>query len=555
MNRKLLIIVIVSLVISLTGIILIQLFWIRNAIRVKEELFDNSVNRALQATASALEIKDNYRIISNKFKNPGEDSAQLFWEDSIGSQINVHRISIDSLQDRSLPAGPGFVAISTSDEDKHAYTIKWTDSASRNKALVYNVDEKVFMRIDTLNEGHDDEMIFITRQNGNDDSLYIVVNQQVRKIKTKKESLEKVFEKMVIEVTTDPVPLNKRIQLSQTQDLLRLELQNQGITLPFEFGVFTGTDNMTLPVHSESFHLSDRHSAYKVNLFPNDAFAPATFLALKFPDKRAQLLRSVLWLLASSALLTLFIIVTFGMTVSFILKQKKISDIKSDFINNMTHEFKTPIATISLAADAISDDHVLSDKSRVNYFLGIIRQENKRMNNQVENVLQMALLDKKDFALHFELLDIHELIKQSVTHISLQVEKLSGTLHSELHAEHRWLQTDRIHFTNLIYNLLDNAIKYSQDKPEIRITTWNTKGGISISVEDKGIGLTPVEKSKIFDKFYRQATGNVHNVKGFGLGLSYVKAIVLLHRGEITVDSEVGKGSRFTVWLPGAVDG
>jgi signal transduction histidine kinase len=359
----------------------------------------------------------------------------------------------------------------------------------------------------------------------------------------------------VIEVTTDPVPLDKRIKQSQVQDLLRLELQNQGISLPFEFGVFTGTDTVFLPIHSESFLLLDRHSAYKVNLFPNDAFAPATFLALKFPDKRAQLLRSVLWLLASSALLTLFIIVTFGMTVSFILKQKKISDIKSDFINNMTHEFKTPIATISLAADAIADDKILSDKGRVNYFLGIIRQENKRMNSQVENVLQMALLDKKDFALHFELLDIHELLKQSVTHISLQVEKLQGVLHSEFHADHHWLQTDRVHFTNLIYNLLDNAIKYSEGAPEISIATWNTKGGINISVEDKGIGLTPAEKSRIFEKFYRKATGNVHTVKGFGLGLSYVKAIVLLHKGEITVDSKAGKGSRFTVWLPGAVGG
>lgn len=539
--------------ISLTGIILIQLFWIRNAIKVKEELFSNSVSKALQATASALEIKDNYKMISNKLKNPGADSAQLFWEDPTDSLIAVKAGTSVISDDKILSSHPGVISIRTSDEDQHTYTIKWTDSSAKKQAMVFGKDEKVFLKIDTLNAGNDgDQMVFITRKEGQDDSLYIIVNQQVKKIKTKKESLERVFEKMVIEVTTDPQPLHQRIGKFQVQEQLRMDLQSHGISLPFEFGVFTGADTDTLPVHSDSFFPEDRLSSYQVNLFPNEPFAPATFLALKFPDKRAHLLRSVLWLLASSVLLTLFIIVTFGMTVSLILKQKKISEIKSDFINNMTHEFKTPIATISLAADAISDDKVMSDKKKVNYFLGIIRQENKRMNNQVENVLQMALLDKEDFALNFELLDIHELIRQSVANISLQIEKLKGVLHSELNAGQHWLQTDRVHFTNMIYNLLDNAIKYSEGAPQIKIETRNSKGGISISVEDKGIGLTPAEKSKIFDKFYRQATGNVHNIKGFGLGLSYVKAIVLLHRGEITVESEAGKGSRFTVWLPGA---
>lgn len=223
---------------------------------------------------------------------------------------------------------------------------------------------------------------------------------------------------------------------------------------------------------------------------------------------------------------------------------------KTDFINNMTHEFKTPIATISLAADSIESPKVIQDESKIHRFIHIIRQENKRMLQQVEKVLQMAQIDKKDFQLKLGEVDMHELIRQAVEHLTLQVQKREGTIRVELNAGQPVLEGDHTHLSNVIYNLLDNANKYSADAPDIRITTLNLNGGIEIMVEDKGIGISKENQKHIFDKFYRVHTGNVHDVKGFGLGLSYVKAIALAHQGNIEVRSEPGKGSRFTLYLP-----
>jgi two-component system phosphate regulon sensor histidine kinase PhoR len=216
----------------------------------------------------------------------------------------------------------------------------------------------------------------------------------------------------------------------------------------------------------------------------------------------------------------------------------------------MTHEFKTPIATISVATDSIINDKVVNNPDRIRYFAGMIKKENTRMNRQVEDILTIARLDKKDFEFVWEPVDVHELINDAMQGIILQVEKRGGKMESQLNAANPVITTDKIHGTNIIYNLLDNAIKYSVDAPEIKITTANKSNGVLVSVEDNGIGMTKGVQSKIFERFYRQTTGNVHNVKGFGLGLSYVKAVLEANHGEISVHSEPGKGSRFDVFLP-----
>ena len=228
---------------------------------------------------------------------------------------------------------------------------------------------------------------------------------------------------------------------------------------------------------------------------------------------------------------------------------------KTDFINNMTHEFKTPIATISLAADSIASPKVISDEGKINRFVGIIRQENKRMLQQVEKVLQMAQIDKRDFELNLTRVDMHEVIRQAVDHLNLQVTKREGRIDVQLDASRPDIEGDATHLSNVIYNLLDNANKYSENAPEIRITTCNRGEGIEITVEDKGIGMTKEDQKHIFDKFYRVHTGNVHDVKGFGLGLSYVKAIATAHQGSIDVKSEPGKGSKFFLFLPATQKG
>jgi len=293
------------------------------------------------------------------------------------------------------------------------------------------------------------------------------------------------------------------------------------------------------------------HTPYRVSLFPNDIFEMPNFLLLSFPEVSSHLYKSILLLLAGSVIFTLIILVTFSVTIWVIIHQKKTSEIKSDFINNMTHEFKTPIATISLAVDSIENPKILSLPDKIKYFTGIIRDENRRMNKQVENVLQMAMIDKKDFNLQIREINAHDIIQRSGDHFKLQIEKKMGNIILNLNAPNPVIENDEIQFFNIINNLIDNAIKYSNESPEVKITTNNASDGINITVQDNGIGISKEAQEKIFDKFYRVSSGNIHNVKGFGLGLSYVKAIVQTFGGKISLKSEPGKGSIFEVYLPG----
>jgi two-component system phosphate regulon sensor histidine kinase PhoR len=285
-------------------------------------------------------------------------------------------------------------------------------------------------------------------------------------------------------------------------------------------------------------------------MFPNDIFQKNTQLSVYFPDKESFIYKTLNWLLLISLIFSVIVLVTFAVSIYFILRQKKISEMKSDFINNMTHEFKTPIATISVAADSISNQKVIENPERIRYFIEMIKKENLRMNRQVEDILTIARLDKKEFEFKWEAINLHEVIENAMQSIVLQVEKKGGTITSDFQAANPVATSDASHFANLIYNLLDNANKYSLNAPEIKIATRNTSKGIVITIEDKGIGMTKMVQGRIFERFYRQTSGNIHNVKGFGLGLSYVKAILEANRGNITVHSEPGKGSSFEVFIP-----
>jgi two-component system phosphate regulon sensor histidine kinase PhoR len=244
------------------------------------------------------------------------------------------------------------------------------------------------------------------------------------------------------------------------------------------------------------------------------------------------------------------ILFCFAYTISVIFRQKKLSEMKNDFINNMTHEFKTPIATISLASDSIASPRIINEPDKIRRFTDIIRQENKRMNNQVEKVLQMARIDRQDFNLNMADVNMHDVIKNAVEYISLQVEKKDGKVLADLQAEQPVIKGDMTHISNVINNLLDNANKYSPETPEISVATRNVNGGLEVIVSDNGIGISKESKKHIFEKFYRVHTGNLHDVKGFGLGLSYVKAMMDAHKGKVEVKSELGKGSSFVLFFP-----
>jgi len=287
-----------------------------------------------------------------------------------------------------------------------------------------------------------------------------------------------------------------------------------------------------------------------VRLFPDNIIRRDLILSVVFPEKTNYVLGSMTWLLSASLLFSLIILATFAMSLFFIINQKKVSEMKSDFINNMTHEFKTPIATISLAADTITNPKVINDELSVKHFISMIKKENSRMNKKVETILQIASLDKKEIDFRYENVSLHSIIEHSVETIDIIIQQRQGIIRLKLNADMPYVYGDGEHLTNLVNNLLDNAIKYSEGSPEITIDTRNIDRGILMSVEDKGIGMTKNVQSRIFERFYRQTSGNVHDVKGFGLGLNYARAIVDAHSGNITVHSEPGKGSRFDVFLP-----
>jgi two-component system phosphate regulon sensor histidine kinase PhoR len=274
------------------------------------------------------------------------------------------------------------------------------------------------------------------------------------------------------------------------------------------------------------------------------------FLSLVFPSKTNYNLNGVEVTLLSSILLILLIIGAFYFTISTIIRQKKLSEIKSDFINNMTHEFKTPISTISLAGEVLSDKTIDKSPESVEKYLKIIKDENKRLAGLVENVLQAAVLDKGKLKFKIQECDIHQIITDVIQSLTLQIQNKGGVITTELKAQRYSLFADRMHLGNIIYNLIDNALKYSKETPQIKVSTNSDQSGISILVKDNGIGIRKEDQKKIFETFYRVPTGNIHNVKGFGLGLSYVKAVVEKHGGQVEVQSEPGYGSTFVVYLP-----
>jgi two-component system, OmpR family, phosphate regulon sensor histidine kinase PhoR len=281
-----------------------------------------------------------------------------------------------------------------------------------------------------------------------------------------------------------------------------------------------------------------------------NSIVPDEVLVVVVPDFKKIVLGEMKLMIGGAIFFTLVIIAAFYVTVSALLRQKKLSEIKNDFINNMTHEFKTPLATISLAVDALRNEKVVQDRQKSEYFSGIIKEENKRMNKQVETILQASLLDRQEQQLQLRPIHAHEVISEALENFQLQLDGKGGKAELQLNAKKDLLNADEVHFTNLISNLIDNAVKYSKDNLVIRITTHSTSKSLVIRIEDNGIGMSKETQRRIFEKFYRAHTGNLHNVKGFGLGLSYVKTIVEAHQGRIKVESLIGKGTTFTLEFP-----
>ncbi len=359
-------------------------------------------------------------------------------------------------------------------------------------------------------------------------------------------------------------PLMTRFKEERLHDQIKKQLKNRGgIQATYHYAIYSNQkgkqkfvsfdgktpEQMASTPEGQELMQKIVNSPYKVTLFPGDTNPPGV-LIVYFPEKNKLLWQSLWGNVIGMILFTSIILFSFAYTVNVIVRQKKISMMKTDFINNMTHEFKTPIATISLAADSITSPKIVKNPDKIERFANIIKQENKRMNSQVEKVLQVAQLDKNEFSLNTSEIDLHEIIQRAVENIGLQLEKKGGKITTHLDAANPVINGDLTHVSNVINNLLDNANKYTPEKPEISVSTRNVKNGIEIRISDNGIGMTNEQKKHIFDKFYRVHTGNLHDVKGFGLGLSYVKAIVDAHKGALDVNSKLGKGSTFIIVFP-----
>jgi two-component system phosphate regulon sensor histidine kinase PhoR len=342
-----------------------------------------------------------------------------------------------------------------------------------------------------------------------------------------------------------PPDLNKRIAPEMVKKYVTKALLQQGIKTNFELAV-TKWGNQ-IAYCSSGFKPDKKTELYHIQLFPDDFFDNTNVLSIYFPNRRNFIIRSIGFISISSSVLTIFLIVTFGFTLYVILRQKRLSEMKGDFVNNMTHELKTPIATISLASQMLGDRSISTSEKNYDRIATIIADESKRLGQQVEKVLQMAKFDQGDLKIKMKEVSVHEIIESVISNFILQVDSKNGILIPSLHAENDTVYADPVHLTNAISNLLDNAVKYTPERPEIYIETRNTGQLLLLTIRDNGIGISKSNQRRIFDKFYRVPTGNIHSVKGFGLGLSYVKKIITELQGTI---SELGAGSSFIIRLP-----
>ncbi|NOU61630.1 sensor histidine kinase [Marinifilum caeruleilacunae] len=524
MSKRLITGLIILMSISLLGIIAVQILWIRNAISIEEKTFASNINKALHKIVFNLENKENVLLLSAGLHD------EVF-EKSENSEIREFKHFIERGK------GHDIVKIKTQ-QTITGKSINRVDTDSQ--VIIMNTNGKAFNFWHPKHEK--DSSINI--------DIHVETQDTIIRAIRKEKQIENLFDKVIFEYKTKDVSIKDRIKMDKLPDLIHTELKNYNIDSDFNFAIFSG-DSLQLVHSSDSSYTEDlKKSDFQMQLFPNDIFVTHHILSLGFVNRFNLIYKSILPLLILSGIFTLFIIVAFFNAVLLILKQKRISDIKSDFINNITHEFKTPIATIGLASDSINNPKVIGDPDRIRYFTGIIKDENFRMNKQVENILQLSLFGKHELKLNLQSAHLNEIIQKAAEHIQLQIDEKEGLISTNLMAVNDVTNVDEVHFLNVLFNLFDNAIKYSKDKPEISISTENKEQLIVLTVQDSGIGMNSKTIKRIFKKFYRAETGNIHSVKGFGLGLSYVKLVIDRHNGSIDVSSKPGVGTSIQISLP-----
>ncbi len=489
-----------TIVMSITfgALLYFQIMYLENMAKMREAQFSETVMRCLSATSSFLEKKETLHFLE-------ED-------------VNIIE---SNLYDGTPKNGNFSYTVESPDGTVTKYTLEAETDASRQ--------------------------ITYPSPTGSIESRYRDMQEVIRSQYLYQKGL---LNEVILSILRDSGnrPAFERADSTLIRSFLASELSSYGLNVPFVYAVKTSKDAIVFA--SEGFVDKDSKDKYTQTLFPNTN--SQLRLVVDFPTKSTYIFSSVRFIIPTLAF-TLILLVIFLYTIILAFRQKKISEMKTDFVNNMTHELKTPISTISLAAQMLNDDSVRKSPSSLNHLSQVIMDESKRLRFQVEKVLQMSVLDNSGSGLKFTEVNANSIIQTVVNTFKIKVEKYGGEISTHLNAEDAEVKVDEMHFTNIIYNLLDNAVKYmrEEEEPHLSITTRDIDNkDLEIRISDNGIGIKKEDIKKIFEKFYRVSTGNRHDVKGFGLGLAYVKKMVTIFQGSITVESELGKGSTFIITIP-----
>jgi two-component system phosphate regulon sensor histidine kinase PhoR len=519
MSKKIFILIVVLMSISLIGIITVQLYWINNAVESKKAQFKNDVFKALASTADRIQSREKDKLY--------EDNKDIFENIALADKAKLKNYLFQQFDKR----GNQRFSVGTTILEQN-FKIP-TDFLDHDSIIVKRTTtKKDFFRTESIKSQGD----LIGSKNEERFSFYLKGKEQ-----------EKRDFELALEGVKENLPITKRVSNRELNATLGEELSKRNINIDYKYGVYSN-DGLATPLKS-GYYTIDKEKSESYPLLKNIK-GEYYRLYVDFPNRNQLILSGISNILLLSLFFIFIIIIAFSSSLYQLVRQKKISEIKTDFINNMTHEFKTPIATINLALDSIKNPKIIDNKDKVMRYVGMIREENKRMHAQVENVLRISRLEKKQIEISKEVLDFHDIIEDAITHISLLINDRNGSISSHFKAIVSEISGNQFHLTNLVVNILENALKYSEGEPKIDIYTESTNKFFVFKIKDEGIGMAKNAQKHIFDKFYREQKGNIHNVKGHGLGLAYVKEILDNHNGTIFVESEKGKGSIFTVKLP-----
>ena len=520
--------------VALTGLIAFQWYWIDTVITGNRDHFEHDVMTALSNVTKKLEQQEALFYVNRQMSNlPSQGQSRGFQPFQFQATPPLNQRQVLQGKEKIL------FEDSLSGTGSFNFSFEVVGAPLRSNQM-----GKAFF--DVLKSNINNIQFAYPKDTPETEILNSNLREILEKISNKSNIMMGLLEEMML----PKIGLTNRFDPDQLDSLLHTELKKKSIDIPYDYAIINPRSGRLIEISKDYSNERLLQSHFKTNLFPNDVTNEPNLLVIDFPSQEKYLMSKIWFPLSSSALLILIILICFGYAVFTIVRQKKISVMKTDFMNNMTHEFKTPISTIGLAIEALLDPTIPQKISMKMKYLGIIADENKRLESQVADVLQMAQLDKNELKLNLVTVDLHAIIQQAVDKISIQMERKLGHLKLALNASQFKLKGDEAYLLGVLLNLLDNALKYSNDAPNIMIRTQNIRGQLICSIKDHGMGMSKEAQRSIFQKFYRVASGNVHNIKGFGLGLAYVKEIITLHHGSIEVESELKKGTNFIVKFP-----